>query len=102
MPKGNLTSISGPEGFSNSFTYNERGWQLTATDANSNVTKTTYNDNGTTASIMDAAGYTQRFGYDGYGNITSAQMAVAIPQAISTMPTIVLRNRQMLWATVPS
>ena len=70
--KGNLTNINGPEGFSNSFTYNDRGWQITATDANSNVTRTTYNDNGTTASVMDAAGYTQSFDYDAYGNITSA------------------------------
>ena len=69
---GKLTGISGPEGFSNSFTYNERGWQLTATDANHNVTQTTYNENGTIASIMDAAGYTQRFGYDNYGNIIYA------------------------------
>ncbi len=71
--QGALTSISGPEGFTNSFTYNEHGWQTTATDANGNVTRTTYNKDGTTASIMNAAGYTQTFTYDAYGNILTAQ-----------------------------
>lgn len=69
---GDLTALSGPEGFSNSFTYNEQGWPVTATDGNNNVTRTTYNADGTTAQVMDAAGYTRSFAYDAFGNITTA------------------------------
>ena len=69
--KGNLTAINGPLGFSNVFTYNDKGWPMTTTDANGNVTVTTYNADGTTQKVMDAAGYTTTYAYDQCGNITA-------------------------------
>jgi YD repeat-containing protein len=45
--KGALTSLSGPLGFSMRNTYDKHGWLLTSTDANNNVSSTTYNADGT-------------------------------------------------------
>lgn len=67
--KGDLTELAGPMALSYKFTYNERGWALTATDSKNNVTTTTYNDDGTTKEVMDAAGYVTTYDYDSYGQL---------------------------------
>lgn len=67
--KGDLTELSGPMALSYKFTYNERGWALTATDSKNNVTTTNYNEDGTTKEVMDAAGNVTTYDYDSYGQL---------------------------------
>lgn len=70
-PKGNLTTVTEPEGsprFATNYTYNADGTLASLTDANAKVTTfNTYDGNGLVTKITDAKSQVTQFGYDDDG-----------------------------------
>jgi YD repeat-containing protein len=75
--KGNLTSVTEPEGsprFTTNYTYNANGTLATLTDANGKVTTfNTYDANGLVTKITDAKTQVTQFGYDNDGLLQFVQ-----------------------------
>ncbi|MEJ7567739.1 MAG: DNRLRE domain-containing protein [Gaiellaceae bacterium] len=64
-PKGNLTTLTDPEGFASTTAYNPDGTAATATDALSRITTfVSYDANGLPTEIKDAKTQTTRLNYD--------------------------------------
>jgi RHS repeat-associated protein len=76
-PKGNLTSVTEPEGsprFTTTYTYNPDGTLATITDANTHRTSfNTYDANGLVTKITDAKNQVTQFGYDDDGLLRFVQ-----------------------------
>jgi RHS repeat-associated protein len=68
-PKGNVTTVTDPEGFVTRHAYNGDGTLASTTDANDHTTTyVSYDPNGLASEIRDAKGQTTRFGYNADGN----------------------------------
>jgi RHS repeat-associated protein len=66
-----ITTESGPDGWTTTYTYDAQGNQLTMTDPLGNTTRSTYNANGRLLSDTDAQGNTTSFTYSPSGNLLS-------------------------------
>lgn len=67
---GNLSTIRYPDGTTESFTYNEEGWNITATDREGKTTKFDYDALGRVIEVIYPDKSVKKIEYDAKGNIT--------------------------------
>ena len=68
---GHITSITGPGGVSEHFTYDSRGNLSSATDPNGNTTQYGYDKVHRLTRVRDPLGRTTRYAYDSSGRVTA-------------------------------